>query len=324
MPKFLLLWPCHSVRFCFWVCLSLFVGCISHPRIETMLHESPEGKVFLKEFSDPSFQASHPTTLHPKLVEEVLAGMQIQEQKTFLESALTNKAQLVPVFTYSELRFLAPLLTSGLELATPGEAVHFSLDSSVSGRTFDIVGLLFVSHQHLTFSLYQYGLATARPSLSRPSRSFDRPKRWVMTYIPSTVVVPVTTEQSGNDFIPGQVSLVINLEYLNRYLDSKKSDFRRTDSTAPNQGNPGTIHSPKHHHMNESMEEEIRRLRQSMQEQHEKLERLEHQWREDSPVPKIVLFCLWVARMLSVETTIFDDLQFIPPRITWIEPIRGS
>ena len=251
-----------------------------------MIHESPEGKVFLKEFSDPSFQVSHPTTLHPQLVEYVLAGMLIQEQKTLLESVLTNKAQMVPVFTYSEIRFLAPLLLSGLELATAGEGVHFSLDSSVSGRTFDIAGLLYVSHKNLTFSLYQYGLATARPSLSRPSQSFDRPKRWVMTYNPSTVVVPAITEQAGNDFFPGQVSLVINLEFLNRYLDSKKSEFRQTDSAVPNQVIPGTIHGPTHPHMNQSMEEEIKRLRQSMQEQNEKLKQLEHQLREDSPTPQ--------------------------------------
>ena len=273
----------YVVRLFCWVSFILLIGCASHPRIETMVHESPEGKVFLKEFSDPSFQASHPRTLQIHLVEEVLAGLHIQEQKTFLESALTDNAQAVPVFTYSEVHFLAPLLTSGLEQATPGEAVHFSLDSSVSGRKFDIVGQLFVSRQHLTFLLTQYGLATTRTSLSRPSRSFDRSKRWVMSYRPSSVMVSSNTESQVNEVNSGQGSIVINLEHLRSFLDVKNLGNRGTDSPPLKPIKPGSQVRPTGDHDKSPMEEEIRQLRRSIHEQHERLEQLERQIQEDSP-----------------------------------------
>ena len=231
----------------------------------------------------PPFKRVIRRRLDPTLLGELLAGVQAQEQKTFLESALTSQARLIPVFTFSEIRFLAPLLSSGLEQALPGEAVHFSLQSAVSGREFDVAGMLYVSHNTITFSLSQYGLATARPSLSRPSRSFDRSKRWTIAFAPPSALISASAENSGMDGIPGAGPLIINLTSFAEYLEATAPRSHRPESAMYDQETPEKFLGIPRHSGKESVEKEIHQLRQSMQEQEKRLEQLEHQLKEGSP-----------------------------------------
>ena len=270
-----------GIAFLFAISL-LASGCLSHPRVETVLHESSRGAVFLIEFPDPSFQANHPLSLDPNLVRRVLAGVHVQEQKTLIESFLTEEAKSVPVFTSAEVSFLAPLLRSALSRATPGEQVGFRSKRSEEGKSMDTEGALYATDSNLHISISQYGRRPQRPAtLSRPTRSFDRAKRWFLTFSPEAALVnwKEETQVSVDGSQPN--TLVIRPNLLERYAESQKGAASGHEGT---DGPPS--HEPKktrasgagqQEQPTEAVEREVRQLRDMLEIQEEKLEQLQKQ-----------------------------------------------
>lgn len=244
-------------------------GCFSHPRVETVIHDGEGGSVFLKEFPVSSFRADHPKTFEPQLIRQILWGIRIYERKTMIESTLTGDAKATPAFTFEEVNFLTPLLVSAFKQVTAAEAVHFRVKGDVSGKRFDTAGIMFVKGEELNFSLTEYGLTPQRPgTLSQPTKSFDRPKRWSMSFSPiSAVVNPEEDKQVvGDENVPKP--LLISLKVLKQHAET----FTEDDFKPSLQPEPKNKDQTK-----EEMEQEIERLRKTMQEQEERLKRLEHQ-----------------------------------------------
>lgn len=228
-------------------------ACVSHPRVKTVVHDSERGTVFLKEFPDATVRASHPARVDPDLLRRVLAGIRIQERKTVIESTLTGDARWIPAFTSSDAGFLSPWLSAALGQATAEEAVHFSLNSTASGKRRVTRGTVSVTAGALTFSLAEYGSAPQRPAtLSQPSRSFDRAKRWALTFVPQAALVngDAETHVPANGQEPP--TLVISLDSLARHAEPSTGTYEET-------------------------EEEVLRLRRTLQEQEKRLQRLERQ-----------------------------------------------
>ena len=244
-------------------------GCLSHPRVETVIHEGSEGTVFLKEFEDSEPHADHPVTLEPSLIRRVLLGVRIHERKTMMESTITGKAQATPAFTFSDIRFLTPHLISAFGQATSQEAVHFTVTGDVSGRRFDTGGVMFIKEDRLHFSLSEYGLTPERRStLSQPTKSFDRPKRYSVTFTPISAVLNAEEDKHvvGDENDPKP--LLISLNVLKRHTESVPEE-----EDEPSQS-PTTTREEQ---SQEEMEQEIERLRKSMKEQEDRLKRLEQQ-----------------------------------------------
>lgn len=263
----------------------LITGCFSHPRVETLIHEDQDGAVYLKEFPDPSFRANHPLILDPQLIEKVLLGVRVHERKTIIESTLTGDANATPALTLPEVSYLTPLLVSAFEQATTEEEVHFRIKGDVSGKRFDTAGVMFVTGELLNFSLTEYGLTPQRPgTLSQPTKSFDRPKRWSVTFTPISAVLNAEADKQvvGDENVPKPI--LINLEILQQYsptphegnTEAATSQLPTHQEFHPNQ----STGSPKSSPTQEDMKEEIRDLRKSLKEQEERLRKLEGQTEE--------------------------------------------
>lgn len=235
------------------------LGCFATPRVETTIHESPQGAVSLKEFSDPSVRADHPVSLEPSLLSKTLSGVHVQERKTIVESVLTGAIPFVRVFTDEQVHFLAPLLQSALSQATPEEQVLFSLTGEMSGRQLVTEGSLYASRGNLYLALTSYGLQPQQPAtLSRPSHSFDRPKRWALMFQPEAALLnrDEDIQVSLDESQPNR--LTISLAFLKQYPLRATEEIRRDKQV-------------------EAMEEELHQLRQSLEQQQDKLDRLERE-----------------------------------------------
>lgn len=247
-------------------------GCFSQPRLVTVIHEGDDGTVFLKEFHDSFPRANHPVTLESQLVRSIFLGVRIHERKTMIESTLTGDAEATPAFTFAEANFLTPLLVYAFNQATPQEAVHFQVKGDVSGKRFDTGGIMFIKGEELNFSLTEYGLTPQRPgTLSQPTKSFDRPKRWSVTFTPISAVLNAEEDKQvvGDENVPKP--LLISLKALKQYVESvPEEEFNSSQS--PEAGIEGQSQ--------EEMEQEIEQLRKSMKEQEDRLQRLERQMGE--------------------------------------------
>jgi len=149
------------------VCL-VCTACNTTAPTGKVLFEDPRGTVLLKTIPDQSFQTSHPISLEPALLVQILKGIEIQDQERGLQKMLAGPSSSVPVFSEDQIRFLAPLLAEGLRKATPDQCVEYRVQTTSKGSALEssttetTAGSLYTYGVSLYFSLTQYRYAPTR------------------------------------------------------------------------------------------------------------------------------------------------------------------
>jgi len=118
-------------------CALLSLGsCASNPELDLMLHESPQGAVYLERIPDRSFLAAHPIKIDQDTIARVLQGILVKENQGLLQNFLAGQPQAVPAFSEDEVHYLAPLLAEGLTRAAVDQQIGFRLiRTGSSGRS---------------------------------------------------------------------------------------------------------------------------------------------------------------------------------------------
>ena len=144
---------------------------------------------------------------------------------------------------------------------------------------------MFVTGNNVNLSLNEYGLTPQRSgTLSQPTQSFDRPKRWSVTFIPVSAVLNGEEEKQvvGEENVPQ--TFLISLDILQHHPVSTPEGDSALDTgnaTAPielqHDQSTGAV---KDGQSEEDMEAEIHQLRESMKEQEKRIKRLEREMGE--------------------------------------------
>jgi hypothetical protein len=167
-------------------CLALLAAC-SGLSDRVLIDKTQQGAVYLERlpnrgatamFSGPVkvFQATQPILLPTDMLARTLAGIHI----TSLPA--TDTAPSVPLFSPSEVAFLAPLLSKAFAQADTDQRVRFLLGAGGEGTA----GHLFIHRPRLHFSLdrFRSGAAGTGTHLlgflpEEASRSKDLPQSWM-------------------------------------------------------------------------------------------------------------------------------------------------
>ena len=180
------------------LCL-VFAACGTTTPTGKILFEDARGTVSLETMPDQSVQATHPSTLEPTLIAQVLTGMAVQAQERGLQRLLAGRSSPVPVFSDDQIQFLAPLLAEGLHTAAPTERVAYHVQTTHPGSMLEssitetTTGSLYAYGRQLYITLSQYRYAPARANLnindtalrmSRPDSSGLRDR--ILLFTPST------------------------------------------------------------------------------------------------------------------------------------------
>lgn len=115
------------LRIIFFCALLSLESCASNPELDLMLHESPQGAVYLERIPDRSFQAAHPIRIDEDTIARVFRGILVKENQGLLQNFLAGQPQAVSVFSEDEVRYLAPLLAEGLTHAAVDQQLGFRL-----------------------------------------------------------------------------------------------------------------------------------------------------------------------------------------------------
>jgi hypothetical protein len=115
-----------------FIVLLTLPSCSSTPRPDIILHEGPEGGVYLERIADHSIRATQPIKLDRGLVARILNGIQVGEPKTAAQTLFANNARPERVFSDEDTAFLAPLVSSALSQATADQQVRFRIIRLVS------------------------------------------------------------------------------------------------------------------------------------------------------------------------------------------------
>jgi hypothetical protein len=119
----------------FFCALLSLESCASNPELDLMLHESPQGAVYLERIPDRSFLAAHPIKIAQDTIARVLQGILVKENQGLLQNFLAGQSQAVPAFSEDEVRYLAPLLAEGLTRAAVDQQIGFRLIRTGSSGT---------------------------------------------------------------------------------------------------------------------------------------------------------------------------------------------
>ena len=239
----------------------VLMGCGAAPRVKTPVFKGQEGTIFLRVFAEPKQRAQHPVALEPHLIRRLLNGLYVQDTQSLLESALTNADPPVQAFTQKEIHFLIPHLIAGLAKATPEEEIVFQVDSIRSHQKEYTHGSLYYSGSTVHINISGYHESSKRASLlSRPSNSFTRPKMWKMSFHPSKAVSSDSLDAASQTSFP--FHFAIHLPVLAQSMENEAQTVSPASS---------------------SIHEELEGLRESLEHQHQQIERLENQLQTDRP-----------------------------------------
>jgi hypothetical protein len=111
----------------------LAVGCTTGSRVDLLVRDTAQGTVYLDRLPDRQFQASHPIRLDQTLIARSLQGMMIREETGLLRALASSRKPTAPVFSETEIAFLAPAIAEGLKQAASDQQVGFRLLQASDG-----------------------------------------------------------------------------------------------------------------------------------------------------------------------------------------------
>lgn len=115
-----------------WVLLPA-AGCTTGARVDLLVRETAQGTVYLDRLPDRQFQASHPIRLDQAMIARTLQGVIIREETGLLRTLSSSQKPTVPVFSGTEIAFLAPAIAEGLKQAASDQQVGFRLVQTSDG-----------------------------------------------------------------------------------------------------------------------------------------------------------------------------------------------
>lgn len=206
--------------------LIALVSCASAPRPDVILHDGPEGGVYLEHMADRNVQAAHPIKLDSRLVARILNGVQVGEPKTAAKTLFASNAKPERVFTDEDTAFLAPLISSALAKATAEQQVRFrvvhlispidlpggggagigSFATPTGGLQKETTeGTLYAHGLSLHVTLDEYRHRVAKPDvISGPNRYYPDPtglKEREVRFVPQSALRPDGYKQSDGNTI---------------------------------------------------------------------------------------------------------------------------
>lgn len=247
-------------------------GCLSVPRVETLMYNSAEGTVGLRVFSDSAYRAQHPTQFTPVHLRRLLSGIQVQEEKALIGSLLSRGGQPHRAFSDHEIAFLLPHLSKAFAQATPEEQVFFTLTHVDSERPHYSEGALYLSKQGIHVSLHSFYSPFRRVHMTeRSSYGNTRPRRWSFQFSPPS---PSSTRQKepAPHRIPGTLTIPL-ITLLHPPAD-----------TVAVQPSAEPTSSPQSDNLNRdlgALKQEVRELRRALHDQQQQLHQFEQKGLRD-------------------------------------------
>ncbi|MDQ6734197.1 MAG: hypothetical protein M3Z35_08810 [Nitrospirota bacterium] len=209
------------------------MSCATTPRPDVILHEGPEGGVYLERIAARTIQAAQPIKLDRGLIARVLTGIQIGEPKNAINTLFIGNAKPERVFSDEDTAFLAPLISSAFSQATAEQQVRFRVVHFVSPiahapgggagigsstpqtggpQKETTVGTLYAHGLSLHFTLSEYRHRVVKPDvISGPNRYYADPtglREREVQFAPQSALRPDSYKQSDGN------TLVIDYETL--------------------------------------------------------------------------------------------------------------
>jgi len=106
-------------------CLLLTIQCSWTPEVETLVHNSQQGRIVLQTSSTLHIPPKHPHAISASLIKQILGGISKTEEMGILQELFFSPSTQRPVFSQAQIEFLTPQLVEAFSQATPEELIVF-------------------------------------------------------------------------------------------------------------------------------------------------------------------------------------------------------
>lgn len=236
-----------------------------------ILFEDARGVVSLQTMPDQSIHATHPISLEPALIAQVLRGMAVQYQERGLQGWLAGSWAPVPVFSEDQIQFLAPLIAEGLRTAAPDQRIEYRalatqegsfLESSTTETTS---GSLYAYGRQLYITLSQYRSSPKKTNVNAGTMSSrNRPpdssglKNHVVVFTPSSA-------QRSDAFDPPEIEKTTDRFLAVDYELLQHTPAVATDRARAPEAPAGTGAAEAPSSSTEALAQEVEALKKEMQ-----------------------------------------------------------
>jgi len=241
-------------------CLSaalLYSACSTGPELDVKIDESPQGAVYLKRISDGSLQAAHPIKIDSGTIAVLLSGILIREQQPGpkIPSAGTDAR---PVFSGSEVGYLAPLISEGLRRAAPDQQVGFRIGQAGNPGLSSTTAVLYAYGRSLYVTLTQYH---SREDAGTTTTMTNK----TLSFIPEAAKRPDTYL----DVRSTDKTLVIDYTLLDRFPAAASVPASAPPAAPPRpaSANPGKTDPAKNDSEIEALRKELQEIKKQLAEQ---------------------------------------------------------
>lgn len=261
------------------LCL-VFAACGTTTSTGKILFDDPRGTVSLQTMPDQSVQATHPITLDPLLLAQILKGIEVQDQERGLQKILGGTSAPTPVFSDDQIQFLAPLLAEGLRTATPDQRITYRVETTHKGSflesstTETTTGSFYAYGRQLYVILSQYRYSPTRTNLNigdmaNRSRPLDYSglRNQILVFTPSAAQRSDPFDQPAGEK-PTDRFLAIDYQLLQQAptaapVGQSAPQAGRTSPVRETQTGAGPPDAPTH--STEALAQEVEALKKEMQ-----------------------------------------------------------
>jgi len=279
-------WIKRFITCCLLMAGSSLSGCAGAPP-PILVHEGAYDVVMLEPRSREA-QPRHPVTIEPGVMAAVLHGLYMEQDDRLLQRLLSGRTPPVAVFPDDQSVAVARYLVQALAQATSAQQVSVRFKAPKSQGEETTQGVLYCASPYLYFTLQQFDDGHSHGSDAKPGRQLPNSGQG------SRLVFHGPTNEIHLAERSSPMSLRINYVELERALSLRAatdevskaplSSLPLTPAAPPFEERPRSPGSPQMSSLNElivrkdleieSLREEIRTLRESLERQQSEVTRL--------------------------------------------------
>jgi hypothetical protein len=259
----------------------IYTACGTTGQAGKIIFDDPRGTVSLQTIPDQSIHTTHPMTIDPNLLAQVLRGILVQDLGDHMvQKLLAGSSAPIPAFSDEQIQFLAPLLAEGLRTAAPDQLIEYRVHTVYEGSMLEFsttettAGSLFAYGRQLFVTLSQYRYEPNRMNINVRNINYQSVgldytglKNRVLLFTPSVA-------QRSDSFDPPPFGnptdrfLAIDYQLLQQAPPAAATTGQTAPQrgTSPMSGSPvGTSPSEAQTHKTEALAQEVEALRKELQ-----------------------------------------------------------
>jgi len=257
------------LKFCGTIVTVLFfTQCTWTPEVKTLIHQSEEGNIALQTSSAFKIPPQHPHVLTESLIKQILQGITQAQEKGILQELLISGSKPSPVFSPSQIAFLAPHLVDAFSQATSEELIGFQNLGTKEGTAHVSGTIALFPPAIFLLTIQNFGEYSGNPS-KMASSSRNLQKHTTLMFSQEQAVLNPKEAQRLMKISSQDSWIGINYADLDSFMENVPKNELRPTTLIPSTQSEATQPGKN------TLEEQLQDLRKKVDQQAEEIQRLQ-------------------------------------------------